>query len=247
VTPSVLNLSAYRFTALHDLPALRQRLYDSAAAEHLKGTVLLAEEGINLFVAGAPHAASRWFSALRGDSRFADLQARRTFSATVPFRYLRVKIKREIVRMNQPQVQPGMGRAPAVDAHTLACWLDAGRDDAGRELLLLDTRNAFELEHGAFDGARDWNLSRFSDFPAAVAAHRAALEGRTVVTYCTGGIRCEKAALALQAAGVAHVQQLDGGILRYLEQVPGAPHWHGRCFVFDERESLDTDLAPAIN
>jgi UPF0176 protein len=239
-----LNLSAYRFTALRDLPALRQRLYDSAAEEQLKGTVLLAEEGINLFVAGAPDAASRWFAALREDARFADLQAKRSFSHTVPFRRLRVKVKREIIRMNQPQVRPGAGRAPSVDAPTLARWLDAGHDDAGRELVMLDTRNAFELDHGAFDGALDWGLSKFSDFPAAAAAHRDALGGRTIVTYCTGGIRCEKAALALHAAGVPHVLQLDGGILRYLEQVPGAPHWHGRCFVFDDRESLDAELAP---
>ena len=230
---------------LSDLPALRQRLFDAATAEQLKGTVLLAEEGINLFVAGAPDAARRWLAALRTDPRFATIEAKESFSHAVPFSHLRVKIKREIVRMNQPQVQPAAGRAPAVDAATLARWLDAGRDDAGREVLMLDTRNAFELEHGAFDGALDWQLSKFSDFPAAVATHGNALAGRTVVTYCTGGIRCEKAALALQAAGVEHVLQLDGGILRYLEEVHDARHWHGRCFVFDQRESLDAQLLPA--
>jgi UPF0176 protein len=244
VDDNVLNLSAYRFVTLSDLPALRQRLFDSAAAEQLKGTVLLAEEGINLFVAGAPDAARRWLAALRSDARFAATCAKESLSDTVPFAHLRVKIKREIIRMNQPQVQPAAGRAAAVDAQTLARWLDAGSDDAGREVLMLDTRNAFELEHGAFDRALDWKLSKFSDFPAAVATHREALAGRTVVTYCTGGIRCEKAALALRAAGVDHVLQLDGGILRYLEQVPGAPHWHGRCFVFDQRESLDAQLQP---
>lgn len=109
---------------------------------------------------------------------------------------------------------------------------------------MLDTRNAFELEHGAFERALDWRLAKFSDFPAALAQHRHELAGRTVVTYCTGGIRCEKAALALRDAGVGNVRQLDGGILRYLEAVPGARHWHGRCFVFDERESLDAALAP---
>ena len=144
--------------------------------------------------------------------------------------------------MNQPQVQPAAGRAPAVDAATLARWLDQGHDDDGREVLMLDTRNAFELEHGAFDGALDWHLSKFSDFPAALAAHRDELQDRTVVTYCTGGIRCEKAALAMRDAGVANVWQLDGGILRYLETMRDAPHWHGRCFVFDERESLDPQL-----
>jgi UPF0176 protein len=242
VDDNVLNISAYRFVTLSDLPALKQRLLDAASAEELKGTVLLAEEGINLFVAGAPDAARRWLAALRSDARFAMIEAKESLSDAVPFRHLRVRIKREIIRMNQPQLRPAAGRASAVDALTLARWLDAGRDDAGRELLMLDTRNAFELEHGAFDGAVDWQLSKFSDFPAAAAARRDTLQGRTVVTYCTGGIRCEKAALALQAAGVEHVLQLDGGILRYLEEVPDARHWHGRCFVFDQRESLDAQL-----
>jgi UPF0176 protein len=241
----VLNLSAYRFVTLSDLPALRQRLFDAAAAERLKGTVLLAEEGINLFVAGEPGSARRWLESVRAEPGLAELDAKESFSATQPFAHLRVKIKREIIRMNQPQVRPAEGRAPAVDATTLARWLDAGHDDAGHPLALLDTRNAFEVEHGAFDGAVDWRLQRFSQFPAAAQAHREALAGHTVVTYCTGGIRCEKAALALRAAGVEHVLQLDGGILRYLEQVPGARHWHGRCFVFDARESLDAQLSAA--
>jgi UPF0176 protein len=110
---------------------------------------------------------------------------------------------------------------------------------------VLDTRNGFEVDAGSFDGALDWRLSKFSDFPEAAQAHRSQLAGRTVVTYCTGGIRCEKAALALTEAGVEHVHQLDGGILRYLERVPGARHWQGRCFVFDERVSLDADLTAA--
>jgi UPF0176 protein len=240
-----LNLSAYRFVALSDLHGLRQRLLEATAAAGLKGTVLLAEEGINLFLAGPVDSARAWLAALRADPRFAGLDAKESFSHATPFRRLRVKVKREIIRMDQPQVQPAAGRAPAVDAPTLARWLDAGRDDAGRELLLLDTRNAFEVAHGAFDGAVDWRLAKFSDFPAAAVARREALQGRTVVTYCTGGIRCEKAALALRDSGVEHVLQLDGGILRYLEQVPGARHWHGRCFVFDERESLDAGLRAA--
>lgn len=239
----VLNLSAYRFVELRDLPALRQQLFASAAAAGLKGTVLLAEEGINLFVAGAAASARGWFDGeLRSDARFAPLQARQSFSDAVPFRHLRVKVKREIIRMNLPQVRPANGRAPSVDAATLARWLDAGCDDDGRAVLMLDARNAFEVDAGAFEGALDLRLARFSEFPGAAAAHREALAGRTVVTYCTGGIRCEKAALALRDAGVRHVWQLDGGILRYLEQVPGARHWRGRCFVFDERESLDATL-----
>ena len=240
-----LNLSAYTFVALDRLPERRDALAQSANACGLKGTVLLAEEGINLFVAGAEAGARAWLAALRREPRLAGLEAKESWSDSLPFRRLRVKIKREIIRMNQAQVRPAEGRAPAVDAATLKRWLDAGHDDSGRELLLLDTRNGFEVDAGSFEGAIDWRLTKFSDFPAALAAHRAELEGRTVVSYCTGGIRCEKAALAMRDAGLSHVYQLDGGVLRYFEQHPDAPHWQGRCFVFDSRETLGADLAPA--
>ena len=183
-----------------------------------------------------------WLDGLSRDARFADLPLKRHGAHRLPFARLRVKVKREIVRMNQAGVRPGAGRARTVDGATLARWLAAGRCDAGRELVMLDTRNAFEVDAGAFDGALDWRLQRFSEFPAALEAHRHELDGRTVVSYCTGGIRCEKAALWLRDAGVPNVVQLDGGILRYFELVPGAPSWHGRCFVFDERVALDTQL-----
>jgi UPF0176 protein len=237
-----LNLSAYRFVELPDAAALCEPLHGWAMAEGLRGTVILAREGINLFLAGEERAMRSWLARLCDDTRFAGLDVKESWSERQPFAHLRVKFKHEIIRMNQPQIRPSAQRAPAVDAATLVRWLDQGHDDAGRELLMLDTRNAFELEHGAFDGALDWHLGKFSDFPAALEAHRAELTDRTVVSYCTGGIRCEKAALAMQQAGVEHVWQLDGGILRFLETMPGAPHWHGRCFVFDQRESLDTQL-----
>ena len=243
---AVLNLAAYRFVTLDDAPAQRDLLHARGLAGALRGTVLLAPEGINLCLAGTPAAVEAWLEALRGDARFAALDVKRSWSTRQPFKRWRVKLKREIIRMNRPQVQPAAAaRVPAVDAATLSRWLDAGHDDAGREVQLLDTRNAFEVDAGAFEGAIDWRLEKFSDFPAALAARRNQLEGRTVVSYCTGGIRCEKAALAMQAAGLDHVYQLDGGVLRYFEQRPDAPHWRGRCFVFDQRESLGTDLAPA--
>ena len=240
-----LNFSAYAFVALDELPARRDALQLLSATHSIKGTVLLAEEGINLFVAGPERGARAWLDALRQDARLAALDAKESWSDAMPFRHLRVKIKREIIRMNQPQVQPAAGRAAAIDAATLARWLDSGRDDHGREVLLLDTRNGFEVDAGAFNGAIDWRLQKFSDFPAALATHRDELAGRTVVSYCTGGIRCEKAALAMRDAGLNHVYQLDGGVLRYFEHLPDAPHWRGRCFVFDGRESLGADLAPA--
>jgi UPF0176 protein len=155
-----------------------------------------------------------------------------------------VKVKREIIRMNMPAIRPVAQRAPAVDAPTLARWLQAGHCDDGRPVVMLDTRNGFEVDAGAFDGAVDWRLDKFSDFPAALDAHKDDFAGKTVVSYCTGGIRCEKAALVMQQAGIEHVHQLDGGILTYFEQTDGAPGWRGGCFVFDERVALDPALQP---
>jgi UPF0176 protein len=240
----ILNLSAYAFVTLDDLPGRRDALHGHAVACDVKGTVLLAEEGINFVIAGAETGVRAWLARLRQEPLLAVLDAKESWSEELPFRHLRVKIKREIIRMDQPQVRPSAGRAPAVSAATLKRWLDAGRDDSGRSVVVLDTRNGFEVDAGAFTGAVDWRLKKFSDFPAALAAHRSDLEGRTVVSYCTGGIRCEKAALALRDAGLDSVYQLDGGVLRYFEQLPDAPHWQGRCFVFDQRETLGPDLAP---
>ena len=231
-------MSAYRFVAIDDPHALQAALAERAGARKLLGTILLATEGLNLFLAGAPDAIGAFLHELRADARFADLPVRQTWSAQQPFRKLRVKVKPEIIRMGQPAIQPVRGRAPAVDALTVKRWLDQGHDDAGRPVVMLDTRNAFEVDHGTFDHAIDWRLRRFSDFPAALRQRKRDLEGKTVVSFCTGGIRCEKAAIALREAGVEHSWQLDGGILGYFER-SGAAHFHGRCFVFDERELLD--------
>jgi UPF0176 protein len=240
---SVLNISAYRFVPIDDPHALRSVLARGASASGLLGTILLAGEGINLFLAGEASAVRAFLQELRRDPRFAGLEAKESWSAQQPFRKLLVKVKREIIRMNHPAIQPARGRAPAIDARTVKRWLDQGHDDEGRPVVALDTRNAFEVDHGTFDGALDWRLHKFSEFPAALQAHRAELEDRTVVSFCTGGIRCEKAAILMREAGLQHVWQLEGGILKYFEEAGGA-HFHGRCFVFDERELLDAELAP---
>ena len=240
----VLNISAYKFVTVSDAAELRDSVRSHARSLGLKGTVLIATEGINLFVAGAPPAVRRFVAWLQSDDRFTDLAVKESHSDALPFGKLVVKIKAEIIRMNQQGVQPQAQRAPAVLPQQLKRWLDQGHDDAGRPVLMLDTRNAFEVEHGRFDGALHWQLTKFSDFPQALLAHRAQLEGKTVVSYCTGGIRCEKAALWMQGAGVANVLQLDGGILKYLEET-GGTHFDGSCFVFDARETLNAALKPA--
>jgi UPF0176 protein len=243
VTPSVVNIAGYRFVEIEEPQALRTHLLAIGKAGGLAGTVLLAPEGINFCLAGSGAGIDAFVAALEDDARFTGIRLRRSLSATLPFRKLVVKCKREIIRMDQPAIRPQGGRAPALDSSTLRRWLDDGHDDAGRPVVLLDTRNAFEVDHGSFQGAIDWRLARFGQFPEALAMHGGELQDRTVVTFCTGGIRCEKAALLMQDAGIAHVWQLDGGILQYFEE-QGTAHFRGDCFVFDEREALGADLRP---
>ena len=243
---NVLNIAAYKFIALDRLPALQAAVLNALQARSLKGTVLLAEEGINLFLAGGPPAVHDFLAWLREDPRLADLEVKESFSNTQPFRKLLVKIKPEIIRMNHPAIQPTTGRAPAVDAVTLKRWLDAGHDDAGRPVVTLDTRNDFEVNAGTFKNAVDWRITKFTEFPQALLDHRLELQDKTVVSFCTGGIRCEKAAIFMREAGVQNVWQLDGGILKYFE-VNGHAHFDGECFVFDARRALDAGLQPKVN
>lgn len=240
---STVNISAYKFIGLDDLPALRERLLDRCQALELKGTILLAPEGINLFLAGSRGQIDDFMDTLRQDPRLTDIEPTESLSDSAPFGRLRVRIKREIITMRAPTIRPSDGRAPAVDALTLQRWLDQGHDDDGREVVLLDTRNDYETDLGKFPQAVDYQLTSFTGFPAAIAADRDRFNGKTVVSYCTGGIRCEKAALHMRELGLSHVYQLDGGILKYLEQTDGS-HWRGGCFVFDDRVAVGADLLP---
>ena len=243
--PEFLNVSAYKFVPLDDCAALRERLLSDARASGLKGTLLLAGEGINLFLAGEAEAVRGFLVRLQADPRLGGLPVKESWSDTQPFQRMLVKVKREIIRMNHPTIQPFEARAPAVDALTLRRWLDQGHDDEGQPVVTLDTRNAFEVDHGTFEHAIDWRIDKFSDFPQAAQDHLQDLQGKTVVSFCTGGIRCEKAAIYLREMGVERVLQLEGGILRYFEEAGGA-HYQGACFVFDERKALDASLAPAL-
>ena len=239
---TVLNISSYKFVPLPDAPALRETLLARALRRDLKGTILLAEEGINLFLAGPAEDVRGFITELQTDPRFADIAPKESWSDTRPFRKMLVKVKGEIIRMNYPTIRPAQGRAPAVAPATVKRWLDQGHDDEGRPVVTLDTRNDFEVDAGTFEGAIDWRITKFTEFPQAVLDHKAELEGKTVVSFCTGGIRCEKAAILMQEMGLDHVVQLEGGILKYFEETDGS-HYRGSCFVFDERRAVDADLA----
>ncbi|MEW5966858.1 MAG: sulfurtransferase [Pseudomonadota bacterium] len=240
----VVNISCYKFVGLDDREALRADLKARCDALDLKGTILLAPEGINVFLAGMREAIDAIVAHLRRDARFADLAPKESLSAEPPFKRMRVRLKKEIITMKHPLIRPEAGRAPAVAAARLKTWLDRGTDDEGRPVVMLDTRNDYEVAAGSFDGAVDYGIGVFSEFPPRLAAHLADFAGKTVVSFCTGGIRCEKAAIHMQQIGVERVYQLEGGILKYFEEVGGA-HYRGDCFVFDEREAVSADLQPA--
>jgi len=239
-----LNVSAYKFVELGSLDSLRAELRARCAAAELKGTILLSPEGINLFLAGVEARLRGVLAWLAADARFVGLPVKESWSSEQPFNRMLVKIKREIITMKKPQIRPMQERAPHVDAATLKRWLDAGHDDGGRAITLLDTRNAFEVEIGSFAGAIDPQIRSFSEFPASLEKLAPELQGRTVVTFCTGGIRCEKAVLYMQEQGYENVYQLDGGILKYFEEEGGA-HYSGNCFVFDRRVALTPALEAA--
>lgn len=241
----ILNIAAYKFVTLAQPAALQASLMQVLQGGTIKGTVLLAEEGINLFLAAGQAEIHDFLAWLRADPRFHDLEVKESWSEAQPFRKLLVKVKPEIIRMNHPAIQPVAGRAPAVNAATVKRWLDNGHDDDGRPVVMLDTRNAFEVDVGSFEGAIDWRIDKFSDFPQALLAHRDELQGKTVVSFCTGGIRCEKAAIFMRESGLAQVFQLEGGILKYFEE-SGHAHYQGECFVFDERRALDPALSPRV-
>ena len=242
----LLNIAAYHFVAIDDPQTLATQLRTAAEAGALRGTVLVADEGINLFLAGAKSAVHGFLDQLRADPRFAAIVAKESRSRTQPFARLKVKVKREIIAFRRDGASPVAERAPSVTPAALARWIGQGTDDSGRSLVLLDTRNREETALGSFAGALTLPIDNFTDLPEALTPHRSALADATVVSFCTGGIRCEKAALWLRGEGMDNVLQLDGGILGYFEHVGGAGY-DGLCFVFDERVALDPQLQPLVD
>lgn len=241
----IKNIAAYAFVPVADPQALAARIQVSAEAGELRGTVLVAHEGINLFLAGEAQALDAFLARLREDARFADLSVKVSLSAAVPFARLKVKVKPEIISFRQPDASPQDVRAPTVSPQDLSRWIERGTDDHGRRLALLDTRNREEVAYGTFADAMVLPIDNFTELPDAVLDRRESLADATVVSFCTGGIRCEKAALWMRAQGMDNVLQLDGGILGYFEAVGGLGY-AGSCFVFDDRIALDPDLAAIV-
>jgi UPF0176 protein len=220
----------YKFVAIEDCDHLKAGIKAECARHGIKGTALIAREGLNATLAGSSEGMEAFLSWLAGDTRFADLAVKRAPASELPFKRLKVKIKTEIIRMREPAADPlartGTRVAPGA-------WNALIRDQG---VVVIDTRNAYEVEAGTLEGAIDPKTRSFGEFPKFVADNLDPEQHPRVAMFCTGGIRCEKASAYMLARGFQEVYQLDGGILNYLAQVPAEESlWRGECFVFDER------------
>jgi UPF0176 protein len=240
----ILNISAYKFVNLGKecLPQWQSLFKQKALANSLKGTILLSREGINLFLAGLPENIYHFQDFLENFPEIKGLNYRETWSINQPFQRMLVRLKKEIIAMGQEEIRPQQQRAPYIEPQTLREWYAQGK-----KMLVLDTRNAYEVEYGSFRDALSLNLKNFRSFPQACLNQLPEQAKHCpVVTFCTGGIRCEKAALWLIQQGYEEVYQLRGGILNYFEQCKGE-FFEGQCFVFDERNTLEVNYGDSPN
>ncbi|QDU28435.1 Ribosomal large subunit pseudouridine synthase A [Anatilimnocola aggregata] len=234
---SIINIAAYKFAELSDLKPLREELLRNCKAWNLKGTILLSTEGINLFVAGERDSVELLLSVLRAIPGLESLAVKISASERQPFTRMLVRIKKEIIAFGVDGIDPARSPSPKLSPRELKQWLDEGRP-----VTLLDTRNEYEVKLGTFQNAVNIGIDHFRDFPAAVSRLPSQLKQQPIVMFCTGGIRCEKAGPFMQREGFEQIYQLDGGILKYFEDV-GGDHYQGECFVFDQRVGLDPNLS----
>jgi UPF0176 protein len=237
---TIVVAALYKFVTLKDFAALRQPLLAAMKAHGVKGTLLLAEEGINGTISGKREAIDGFLVALKSDHRFSDIGHKESFCDEDPFYRSKVKLKKEIVTIGVSGVDPNR------QAGTYVNPADWNALIAEPDVLLIDTRNDYEVALGTFEGAADPKTSSFGEFPKFVSANLDPARHSRVAMFCTGGIRCEKASSYLQSQGFREVYHLKGGILKYLEEVPKEQSkWQGECFVFDHRVAVGHGLIPS--
>lgn len=239
-TERIVVAALYKFVSLPDYVALREPLLQTLLDNGVKGTLLLAEEGINGTVSGTRAGIDGLLAWLRNDPRLADVDHKESYCDEQPFYRTKVKLKKEIVTLGVPGVDPNAQVGTYVEPKD---WNALISDP---EVLLIDTRNDYEVAIGTFEGAIDPKTKSFREFPEYIRQHYDPAKHKKVAMFCTGGIRCEKAALWMRQDGMGNVLQLEGGILGYFEQVGGA-HYDGECFVFDGRVALDPALRPRVD
>jgi len=228
----------YKFIRLPDYEAIQPRLLAFCREQNIKGTLLLAEEGINGTVAGSRKAIDALLNHLKSDQRLNELEYKESLSDELPFHRMKVKLKKEIVTMGQPDIKPIETSEVRVEAKD---WNALISDP---DVLLIDTRNEYEFQIGSFKNAVSPETTNFREFPDYVKQQLDPEKHKKVAMFCTGGIRCEKACAYMLEQGFEEVYQLNGGILKYLEEVSADESlWKGECFVFDSRVSIDHELA----
>ena len=233
---SIKNIAGYRFVDLDDRDALQSSLRSLCVDLGLKGTVLLAPEGINFFLAGRSTSIDGFIDVLEKDERFTDIPLKVSFTDYQPFNRMNVRKKNEIISVGLDHIRPAEMTGEEIEPTDFKAMLDAGEP-----VHVLDTRNDYELRVGTFENAIDLNIRTFRAFPEAIERFPASMKDEPVVMFCTGGIRCEKASAIMMEAGFTNVKQLKGGVLGYFENV-GGDHWNGDCFVFDQRVAVDPSL-----
>ena len=231
---SILVSTFYKFVPVEAPLALRERLFEGLATRSMKGTIVVAEEGINGTISGPPADMVAFLADLRADARFADLVTKVSTTNAHPFKRLKVKVKREILSFGHT------GADPTTRAGTYVAPADWNALVSDPNVLVIDTRNAYEVAEGTFPGALNPKTRSFGEFPDFVTSQLDPAKHMKIAMFCTGGIRCEKASAYLRAHGFGEVYHLQGGILNYLAQVPKEQSlWEGECFVFDERGGVE--------
>ncbi len=231
-----LNISAYRFLPIESPELLKSNLEDLCVRHGVRGTILVAPEGLNLALSALEATMRAWIKDFEAMG-YGGFWYKESYSDHLPFDRLQVKHKREIISVRNEKLDPLSRRAKKISPDELKAWLDEGRD-----FTLLDTRNIYEVRMGTFEKARDLGIEEFQDFEKRLHDNREALgPKKPMVMFCTGGIRCEKAAFAASDAGFEEVYQLEGGVLNYFEKC-GGDHWKGECFVFDKRVGVLPNL-----
>ena len=233
----VLNIAGYRFVDLNDRDELREPFMNMCTVLELKGTILLSPNGINFFLAGSEESVSEFIQYLESDKRFSGIPIKFSRTDYQPFRRMLVKRKNEIISLGKSEIKPSEFTGPYIKPIEFKRLLDDEED-----ILVLDTRNDYETRIGSFEGSLELGISTFRDFPNAIESIPEEYKSKTVVMYCTGGIRCEKASAVMINAGFEDVKQLEGGILGYFDECGGS-YWDGDCFVFDQRVAVDSDLS----
>ncbi|HSH01847.1 MAG TPA: rhodanese-related sulfurtransferase [Anaerolineae bacterium] len=229
----------YQFAELPDFEALQAPLLAIAEEGGVKGTILLASEGVNGTIAGPAEGVQAVLAWLRADERLAKMRHKESFADFIPFKRMKVRLKKEIVTLRQDGVSPLDVVGTYVPPQA---WNELIQDP---DVLLIDTRNDFEVQVGSFSGAKNPKTTAFGEFPEYVEQNLDPSKHKKVAMFCTGGIRCEKATAFMLQKGFEEVYHLEGGILRYLEEVaPEESLWEGECFVFDERVTVDHHLRP---